>query len=121
MPKLDCAMNSKLSRNLRLAMERKGFTAANLSRLTGVSKQNLSSWLMGRNPRSLADLKLAARELGTTIDELLFGDVGSDESSRIEANGGALEGEFHDENGNVFRGKFLVTLVVKRLKEKKNK
>src|SRR4051812_33194014 len=120
MPKLDCDMNSKLSKNLRLAMERKGYTAANLSRLTGVSKQNLSSWLMGRNPRSLADLKLAARELGTTIDELLFGD-GPDESSRIETNGSALEGEFHDENGNIFRGRFLVTLVVKRLKGKGHK
>jgi transcriptional regulator with XRE-family HTH domain len=98
-------------------MERKGYTAANLSRLTGVSKQNLSSWLMGRNPRSLADLKLAARELGTTIDELLFGEE-PDGPSRIEADATSVEGEFHDEHGNIFRGRFLVTLVVKKLRER---
>lgn len=74
---------------------------------------------MNRNPRSLGDLKRVADALGLSggIDELIFGSEGGASKKVTAANGSGILGEFHDENGNVFKGRFEVSLVVKKLKD----
>lgn len=63
-----------LKRNLREYLERLDITAAQLSRKSGVSKQVLSQWLGGGEPRKLSQVKKVADALGTTVDDLCFGD-----------------------------------------------
>jgi PAS domain S-box-containing protein len=47
-------------------------TAAELARRSGVSKQTISDWLSGAQPRSVYQLKKVAGVFGVTLDDLLF-------------------------------------------------
>lgn len=48
-------------------------TAAQLAKLSGISKQVLSLWLNGGSPRKVEQIKSVADVLGTTVDHLCFG------------------------------------------------
>lgn len=58
-------------------------TAAELARKAKVSKQLLSLWLGGSEPRKLDHVKQVAQALGTSVDNLCFGDGLDQESERI--------------------------------------
>jgi len=108
-----------LARNLAAAMDRKGWNIATLSKKSGTKKQNISDWLAGRSPRNLIDLKKCAEALEVRggIDELIFGSEALHSKKYSAQTASHLLGEFHDENGNIFRGRFEVSLVVKKLKD----
>lgn len=63
-----------LKNQLKLYLERLDLTAAQLSRKAGVSQQVLSTWLQGGEPRKMDQVKKVADALGTTVDNLCFGD-----------------------------------------------
>src|SRR5207302_470876 len=73
------AMNIK--NQLRLYLEIREMSAAELSRKSGVSKQVLSLWLSGSEPKKISQVKSVAEVLGTSCDHLCFGS-GQDEASR---------------------------------------
>ena len=62
-----------LKSQLKLHLERRGMTAAELARKSGVSKQVVSHWLNGAKPKNINQVKKVADALGTTLDHLLFG------------------------------------------------
>jgi transcriptional regulator with XRE-family HTH domain len=64
-------MNLKIQ--LKILLELNSITAAQLARQTGVSKQVLSLWLSGAEPKSLTHVKKVAEALNTTVDHLCFG------------------------------------------------
>lgn len=65
---------SKLRTHLKELLQQRGMTAAQLARASGVSKQTLSYWLGGGEPRGLEQLRRVATVLETTIDQLCFGE-----------------------------------------------
>lgn len=65
------AMNLKAQ--LKHHLDERGMTAAELSRKSGVSKQVLSAWLAGAQPKNLEQVKKVADALRVTIDHLAFG------------------------------------------------
>ena len=75
------AMNLKSQLNYFLKL--RGMTAAELGRKSGVSKQVLSIWLGGAEPKKLAQIKAVAAALGTTVDHLCFGEGEDRESQRV--------------------------------------
>jgi transcriptional regulator with XRE-family HTH domain len=109
---IDLRMKIKLRENLSLLLQRHGMTAAQLSKLTGVSKSSLSDWNAGRPPRSLEQLKKVCDALDVTVDEILFKSV-TEESSKSPklSNADALGALMGDE---WISGKFEVK--IKRLK-----
>lgn len=54
-------------------MESHGITAAELSRRTGISKQVLSLWLGGSEPRHIEQVQKVAKIFEVSIEELCFG------------------------------------------------
>ena len=58
-------------------------TAAELARKSGVSKQVLSQWMGGAEPRKLDQLKRVSVALGTNVDNLCFGKGVDQERDRI--------------------------------------
>lgn len=80
-----------LRKALKRRMELRGITAADLARQTGIAKQVLSDWLAGAMPRGLCQVKLVANALGTTVDELCFGDDCAGNEDVSEDVGGALQ------------------------------
>jgi transcriptional regulator with XRE-family HTH domain len=70
-----------LKSQLKLYLELKGLTAAELARKSGVSKQVLSLWLGGAKPKNLDQLKSVANALGTTTDHLAWG-TGDDQKEK---------------------------------------
>lgn len=73
-PKKPTSRDMNLKNQLRVYLELRNTTAAELSRKTGVSKQVLSLWLDGAQPKNIAQVKKVALALGTTVDHLCFGD-----------------------------------------------
>jgi transcriptional regulator with XRE-family HTH domain len=63
-----------LRRQLSLYLERFDISASQLSRKSGVAKQTISNWLAGQTPKDLNQVKSVANVLGTSIDNLCFGD-----------------------------------------------
>ncbi len=61
-----------LKERLQEFLKQNAWTAAELSRRSGVPKQVLSLWLSGVEPRKISHLKSVARTLGVTVDELCF-------------------------------------------------
>ena len=62
----------RLRHNLTDVLRRRGMTAAELSRRTGVAKQVLSDWSAGVQPRKLEQLYAVARALELSMDDLCF-------------------------------------------------
>lgn len=52
-------------------------TASELSRRSGVSKQSISDWLAGVQPRSFSQVKKIADTFGVSIEALVFGQSGA--------------------------------------------
>lgn len=63
-----------LKKQLTLYLKTRGMTAAELSRKSGISKQVISIWLSGTEPRKISQVKKVASVLETSIDNLCFGD-----------------------------------------------
>lgn len=78
----------RLRHNLVDALRRRGMTAAELSRRTGVAKQVLSDWSAGVQPRTLEQLYAVARTLELSMDDLCF--AAADEIAVIFGPGGRL-------------------------------
>lgn len=72
-----------LKSQLQFYLGESGTTAAELARKSGVSKQVLSQWLSGAEPRKLAQVKQVASALGTSVDNLCFGKGVDQERERI--------------------------------------
>lgn len=72
-----------LKTQLKLYLELRDITAAELSRRTGISKQVISLWLSGAEPKKISHLRKIADCLQTTIDHLCFGNGKDVESQRI--------------------------------------
>jgi transcriptional regulator with XRE-family HTH domain len=64
-----------LKTQLQTLMAKQGITAAELARRAGVSKQVLSLWLGGSEPRRITQVQKVARVLGVSIETLCFGDA----------------------------------------------
>ena len=62
-----------LKKQLSLYLDSKKITATQLSKMSGVSKQTLSLWLSGSNPKHIEHVKQVADALETTVDHLVFG------------------------------------------------
>lgn len=84
-----------LKRRLQELLQQYQWTAAELSRRSGVPKQVLSLWLSGVEPRKISHLKNVARTLGVSVDDLCFTQEGS-----------SLVGEWIE---GVFEGRIRVT------------
>ena len=63
-----------LKKQLTFYMDHFEFSATQLSKKSGVSKQVISLWLSGGSPRKIEQIKEVAVVLGTTIDHLCYGD-----------------------------------------------
>ncbi len=72
-----------LKTQLKLYLELREMTAAELSRRSGVSKQVLSSWLAGAEPKKISQVKKVCASLGVSLDHLLYGNGQDDESQRV--------------------------------------
>lgn len=72
-----------LKSQLKYYIELRGLTAAELSRRSGVSKQVLSSWLAGAEPKKISQIKKVCAVLQTSLDHLLYGTGQDDESQRV--------------------------------------
>jgi transcriptional regulator with XRE-family HTH domain len=81
-----------LKNQLRCYLDIRGMTATELARKSGVSKQVISLWLSGAEPKKVAQIKKVAASLGTTVDHLCFGD-GRDESVQKVTELDALLGD----------------------------
>ncbi len=62
-----------LRKQLNDILNRKGISAAALSRSSGVPKQTISDWLAGREPKALGQLVRIAEALGVGLDEMCLG------------------------------------------------
>jgi transcriptional regulator with XRE-family HTH domain len=65
-------MNFK--KQLKLYLDKRGLSASDLSRISGVPKQSISDWLGGSSPRNILNVKKVADALLVSIDHLVFGD-----------------------------------------------
>lgn len=72
-----------LSKNLKRILFERSLKAADLARLSGVSKTSIGEWLSGSNPRDIRKVKKVADVLEVSLDNLCFGD-GSLKRSDIE-------------------------------------
>lgn len=88
-----------LKKQLRLYLEKRDLTAAQLAKKAQVPKQSLSGWMAGSNPRDVRQVKRVAEVLGTTIDHLMFGEGAQSDSAKV----GSLESLLTDDwVGGVF-------------------
>lgn len=87
-----CKRYMNLKQQLRTYLELRDMTAAELARKSGVSKQVISLWLGGAEPKKLTQVKKVASVLGTTVDHLCFGS-GKDEASQKITELDALLGD----------------------------
>ena len=62
-----------LKRQLKLYLEKYELSPSQLSKRSGVSKQVLSLWLSGGNPKNIEQVKKVAESLHTSVDHLCFG------------------------------------------------
>ena len=79
------------------------FTAAELSRRSGVPKQVLSLWLAGVEPRKLSHLRRVAAVFGISIDELCYG-PSSQSSAALPPFAEWIEGKFEGKLKRVVPG-----------------
>lgn len=74
----------RLRPQLRLFLDARNMTPAQLSRKSGVNKSVISDWLAGVTPRGIQHVKRVATVLGTSIDHLCFGDGVEEENASAE-------------------------------------
>lgn len=67
-----------LSQQLKLLLNSKDITVAQLSRATSVPAKTVYHWLHGQSPRNLVQVKKIADYFGVTLDYLLFGQMTPD-------------------------------------------
>ncbi len=67
-------------------------SAAELARKSGVSKQLISTWLAGGEPKKFAHVKRVSTVLGVSLDSLLYG-KGADAEGKKAIELEALLGE----------------------------
>lgn len=72
-----------LKNQLQLYLDIRNITAAELSRKSKVSKQLISQWLSGAEPKNLSHVRACASVLQTTVDHLCWGDGKDAESQRV--------------------------------------
>lgn len=70
-----------LKEQLKIYMHASDMSATDLAKKSRVSKQVISHWLLGTEPRKLEQVKAVADVLGTTVDHLCFGKGLKKESS----------------------------------------
>lgn len=63
-----------LKHQLKLYLEYRELSAAQLAKKSGVSKQVISLWLSGGSPRNVEQIKKVAEILNTSVDHLCFGE-----------------------------------------------
>lgn len=90
----------RLRQNLSSLLKDCGMTAAALARKTGVSKQVLSDWMAGVQPRRLDHLYKVAQALGVSIEALCFS----------EADGAAIERKLDVRDGGAGSGSELTEI-----------
>ena len=61
-----------LKKQIKIHLQLRGITASELSRQSGVPKQNISDWLAGTMPRDIRKVKKIADALNVSIDHLVF-------------------------------------------------
>jgi transcriptional regulator with XRE-family HTH domain len=78
----------ELKKNLKKLINDDKITVARLSKETGVPTQTLHNWMLGAEPRSLAQVKTVADYFNVTLDALCFGENSgkniSSEKNKIE-------------------------------------
>jgi len=79
-------MRLNLKNQLRAYLEALDITAAQLARKSGVNKSVLSDWLTGVKPRDIEHVQKVAAALGTTVDDLCFGDGISGETKHSSSD-----------------------------------
>lgn len=72
-----------LKSQLKYYLELRGLTAAELSRRSGVSKQVLSSWLAGSEPKKFSQVKKVCDVLEISLDHLLYGSGQDSDGQRV--------------------------------------
>lgn len=90
LPNIQLSMN--LKKQLKLYLELRDMTAAQLARKASVAKQSISGWLAGSNPRDVRQIKRVASVLGISVDHLMFGD-GKDQQAEKTIELDALMGD----------------------------
>ena len=76
-------MSSNLRKQLRFYMDLREINAATVARKAQVPKQSLSGWLSGKKPADVGQVKRVADALGTTLDNLMFGDGKDREAEKV--------------------------------------
>ena len=74
-------------------LDKKDMTASQLARKAKVPKSNLSEWLTGRKPKDFEQVKRVADVLGTTLDNLCFGN-GQEKITKNHSIEEMVEGEW---------------------------
>lgn len=82
-PKLPKVGEMNLKSQLKLHLDQRGMTAADLARESGVSKQVVSHWLGGAKPKNIDQVKKVADALETTLDHLMFGNGIDREAQKV--------------------------------------
>ncbi len=73
----------RIKEQLKLYLDFRDISAAELSRRSGVSKQVISSWLAGVEPKNISHVRKVAEILGTTVDHLCFGEGKSLDQEKV--------------------------------------
>ena len=76
-------MAMTLKTQLKLLLEQRNLSAAQLSRKAGVSPQVLSLWMKGADPKKMSQVKKVADVLGVSVDMLCFGTGVDNESQKV--------------------------------------
>lgn len=63
----------KLSKQLKLLLQRSDLTVAQLARATGVSPKTIYNWLEEQKPRDISAVKRVADRFGVTLDYICYG------------------------------------------------
>ena len=64
----------KLKEQIQYYLNVRGMTATELSRRSGVPRQNISNWLMNQKPKDVEQVKRVADIFQVSLDHLLFGE-----------------------------------------------
>lgn len=98
-------MTIKLDSTLKRLLKDNNLTATQLARATKVPVQSIHNWIHGQNPRSFEQIKKIADYFQITVDELVYGSLGSKNISEPIQR-------YHDEiNAGVFE------VVLRRIKK----
>jgi transcriptional regulator with XRE-family HTH domain len=62
-----------LKKQIKIYLEDRNIRASELCRLSGFSKQSISEWMAGSNPRDIRHLKKVAQIFNVSVDHLVFG------------------------------------------------